>query len=52
MKADRILWLMVLGLFGTLVTLSAALAAYSSHQNDQDVDNFSSSLSVRQVHQA
>jgi len=40
MKADRILWLMVLGLFGTVVTLSAALAAYSSHQNDQDVNNF------------
>jgi hypothetical protein len=40
MKANRILWLMVLGLFGTVVTLSAALAAYSAHQNDQDVNNF------------
>ena len=40
MKADRILWFMVLALFGTVVTLTAALAAYSSHQNDQDVNNF------------
>jgi hypothetical protein len=40
MKADRILWLMVLVLFGTVVTLTAALAAYSSHQNDQDINNF------------
>ncbi len=40
MKADRILWLMVLALFGTVVTLTAAMAAYSSHQNDQDVNNF------------
>jgi hypothetical protein len=40
MKADRILWLMVLALFGTVVALTAALAAYSSHQNDQDVHNF------------
>jgi hypothetical protein len=40
MKVDRILWLMVVGLFGTVVALTAALAAYSSHQNDQDVNNF------------
>ncbi len=40
MKAGRILWLMVLALIGTVVTLTAALAAYSSHQNDQDVNNF------------
>jgi hypothetical protein len=40
MRRNRILWFMVLGLFGSVVTLSAALAAYSSHQNDQDVNNF------------
>lgn len=31
---------MVSALFGTVITLSAGLAAYSAHQNDQDVNNF------------
>jgi hypothetical protein len=40
MRRNRILWFMVLGLFGSVVSVTAALAAYSAHQNDQDINNF------------
>jgi len=40
MKRGRILWFMGLGVFWTVVTVTFALAAYSSHQNDLDVNNF------------
>jgi len=40
MTAKRILCFIVLGLFGTVVSSTAALAAYSAHQNDEDVNIF------------
>ena len=40
MRADRILCFIFLGLFWTVVASADALAAYSAHQNDQDINNF------------
>ena len=40
MKKVRFYWFLVLGLLWTLTMTMPALAAYSSHQNDQDINNF------------
>jgi hypothetical protein len=40
MKKMGIMVLLALGLLWSVTMISPALAAYSSHQNDQDVDNF------------
>lgn len=40
MKARRVLCFIVLGLLWGIAASSAAFAAYSAHQNDQDVNNF------------
>lgn len=40
MQANRILCYIVLGLFGTVAALTDAQAAYSAHQNDEDISNF------------
>jgi len=40
MKKTRFLWMLVLGVLGSVVMAAPALAAYSSHQNDQDINNF------------
>ena len=40
MKRGNILWFLALGVFWMVVTATPGLAAYSSHQNDQDVNNF------------
>ncbi|MFB3885334.1 MAG: GEGP motif-containing diheme protein [Thermodesulfobacteriota bacterium] len=40
MKKVCLMWIMVLGLLWMVTTVEPALAAYSAHQNDQDVNNF------------
>ncbi len=40
MKRGRFLWFTVLGLLWAVVMATPALAAYSAHQNDQDIKNF------------
>jgi hypothetical protein len=40
MKGERFLWLVILGILGMFVGASSVMAAYSSHQNDQDINNF------------
>jgi len=40
MRKVCVLWILVLGIFWALAMGSPALAAYSSHQNDQDINNF------------
>jgi hypothetical protein len=41
MKKKSFLWsMMVLGILLTVITATLVMAAYSSHQNDQDVNNF------------
>ena len=40
MKKVRFYWILVLGFLWTSVMTTPALAAYSSHQNDQDINNF------------
>ena len=40
MKKVRFYWFLVLGLLWTITMTMPALAAYSSHQNDQDINNF------------
>ena len=40
MKKVGFYWILVLGFLWAMVMTTPALAAYSSHQNDQDVNNF------------
>jgi hypothetical protein len=41
MKKKRLLWsVMVLGMLLAVITATVGMAAYSSHQNDQDINNF------------
>ena len=40
MKRERFLWLTILGILWMFVGASSVMAAYSSHQNDQDINNF------------
>ena len=40
MRKVCLLWILVLGTFGVLTSVSPVLAAYSAHQNDQDINNF------------
>ena len=40
MKKIRSLWILILGALWMVVNVNSALAAYSSHQNDQDINNF------------
>ena len=40
MKKTTLFWMMVLGFLAMVATASPGLAAYSAHQNDQDVNNF------------
>lgn len=41
MKKKRFLWsVMILGMLLTFITATLVMAAYSSHQNDQDINNF------------
>jgi hypothetical protein len=40
MKRERFLWLTILGILWMFVGASSVMAAYSSHQNDKDVNNF------------
>ena len=40
MRKATLFWMMVLGFLVMLATASPSLAAYSAHQNDQDISNF------------
>jgi hypothetical protein len=40
MRKATFFWMMVLGFLAMVTTASPSLAAYSSHQNDQDINNF------------
>jgi hypothetical protein len=40
MRKATLFWMMVLGFLVTVATASPSLAAYSAHQNDQDISNF------------
>jgi hypothetical protein len=40
MKKVEFYWILVLGFLWAIVMTTPALAAYSSHQNDQDINNF------------
>ena len=40
MKKDKFLWLTVLGVLLMFLGASSVMAAYSAHQNDQDINNF------------
>jgi hypothetical protein len=40
MRKATLFWMMVLGFLVMVATASPSLAAYSAHQNDQDVNNF------------
>ena len=40
MRKATLFWMMVLGFLLTVATASPSLAAYSAHQNDQDINNF------------
>ena len=40
MKGTKVLWTLALGALWIGIMATPALAAYSSHQNDQDIGNF------------
>ena len=40
MRKATFFWMMVLGFLVMVTTASPSLAAYSAHQNDQDINNF------------
>jgi len=40
MKKERFVWLMVLGVLLMFLDVSSVMAAYSAHQDDQDINNF------------
>ena len=52
MRKATFFWMMVLGLLVVVSAASPSLAAYSAHQNDQDISNFLARLPVCQIHKA